>query len=180
MKNWRMVGNKNLDTLVKQRLQRLPAAVERALGEARDRRERRRAEERQRLLVGELDHRVKNVLATVRSLILRCRAMARLVPPRATRTSTSTSLAESGPGDRSTVVVGTGVTRSTSGRAPSSTKVARAAASSSSAVSRSPRAWQTSASRTRVRAPSYGVRSSLQERHARRASTVHSIEMEVP
>lgn len=53
------------DYVLKQRLNRLPAAVSRALQEAEAKRERRRAEERTRLLVAELSHRVKNTLATV-------------------------------------------------------------------------------------------------------------------
>lgn len=53
------------DYVLKQRLNRLPAAVSRALKEAEAKRERRRAEERTRLLVAELSHRVKNTLATV-------------------------------------------------------------------------------------------------------------------
>ena len=53
------------DYVLKQRLERLPSAVRRALNEAHERRERRRAEERMTLLVAELSHRVKNTLATV-------------------------------------------------------------------------------------------------------------------
>lgn len=53
------------DYVLKQRMNRLPAAIERALKEAAERRERQRAEERTRLLVAELSHRVKNTLATV-------------------------------------------------------------------------------------------------------------------
>jgi two-component sensor histidine kinase/CheY-like chemotaxis protein len=53
------------DYVLKQRMNRLPAAVQRALKEAGERRERKRAEERTRLLVAELSHRVKNTLATV-------------------------------------------------------------------------------------------------------------------
>lgn len=56
------------DYVVKHRLQRLPSAVERALAEARERAERRKAEAQQRLLIAELSHRVKNTLATVASL----------------------------------------------------------------------------------------------------------------
>jgi len=56
------------DYVVKQRMARVPAAVERALKEAEDRRERRKAEERTRLLVAELSHRVKNTLATVMAI----------------------------------------------------------------------------------------------------------------
>lgn len=46
------------DYVLKQRLQRLPSAVRRALGEARERRERRRAEDEVRLLNAELEQRV--------------------------------------------------------------------------------------------------------------------------
>jgi two-component sensor histidine kinase/CheY-like chemotaxis protein len=53
------------DYVLKQRMNRLPAAIQRAMKEAGERRERRRAEERTRLLVAELSHRVKNTLATV-------------------------------------------------------------------------------------------------------------------
>jgi two-component sensor histidine kinase/CheY-like chemotaxis protein len=56
------------DYVVKQRLQRLPTAVRRALDEAQHRRELRRVEARQKLLVAELSHRVKNTLATVLSI----------------------------------------------------------------------------------------------------------------
>ena len=57
-----------VDYVLKQRLTRLPSAVMRALDEARERRERRVAEERGKLLVAELSHRVKNTLATVVSV----------------------------------------------------------------------------------------------------------------
>ena len=56
------------DYVLKQRLERLPSAVRRALNEAHERRERRRAEERMSLLVAELSHRVKNTLATVAAI----------------------------------------------------------------------------------------------------------------
>ena len=56
------------DYVLKQRLERLPSAVKRALAEANERRERRRAEERMNLLVAELSHRVKNTLATVAAI----------------------------------------------------------------------------------------------------------------
>jgi two-component sensor histidine kinase len=56
------------DYVLKQRLERLPSAVRRALSEAHERRERRRAEERMTLLVAELSHRVKNTLATVAAI----------------------------------------------------------------------------------------------------------------
>lgn len=56
------------DYVLKQRLLRLPAAVDRALSEARERNERRRAERQRELLVAELSHRVKNMLAAVISI----------------------------------------------------------------------------------------------------------------
>jgi two-component sensor histidine kinase len=56
------------DYVLKQRLARLPAVVSRAVAEAHERAERRRAEDRMRLLVAELSHRVKNTLATVLSI----------------------------------------------------------------------------------------------------------------
>ena len=56
------------DYVLKQRLERLPSAVRRALNEATERRERRAAEERMSLLVAELSHRVKNTLATVAAI----------------------------------------------------------------------------------------------------------------
>jgi two-component sensor histidine kinase len=59
------------DYVLKQRLIRLPAAVARAVAEARERGERRRAEEQLKLLVAELSHRVKNTLATVMSIVRR-------------------------------------------------------------------------------------------------------------
>lgn len=68
------------DYVLKQRLARLPAAVRRALNEARERTERRRVEQQKDLLVRELSHRVKNNLAVVLSLIRRtarsCRSVA--------------------------------------------------------------------------------------------------------
>lgn len=66
-----------VDYVLKQRLTRLPSAVRRALDEARERKERRQAEEHGKLLVAELSHRVKNTLATVVSV-------ARLTLKRAT------------------------------------------------------------------------------------------------
>lgn len=60
--------NGAVDYVVKQRLARLPQAVKRALAEAHERKARRRAEERQRLLINELNHRVKNSLATVQAI----------------------------------------------------------------------------------------------------------------
>ncbi|TWG97162.1 two-component sensor histidine kinase [Mesorhizobium sp. J18] len=57
------------DYVLKQRLSRLPAAIERALAEARKRQELRKAEQRTELLVAELSHRVKNTLATVISIV---------------------------------------------------------------------------------------------------------------
>ncbi|HEV7436722.1 MAG TPA: HWE histidine kinase domain-containing protein [Pseudorhizobium sp.] len=59
------------DYVLKQRLIRLPAAVDRALAEARERIERRRAEQQKELLVRELSHRVKNTMAMVMSLVRR-------------------------------------------------------------------------------------------------------------
>ncbi len=59
------------DYVLKQRLMRLPATVSRAVAEAREREERRAAEEQLKLLVAELSHRVKNTLATVMSLVRR-------------------------------------------------------------------------------------------------------------
>lgn len=56
------------DYVLKPRLSRLPAAVERALKESEEREQRRRVELRTRLLVAELSHRVKNTLMTVVSL----------------------------------------------------------------------------------------------------------------
>jgi two-component sensor histidine kinase len=56
------------DYVLKQRLARLPAVVSRAVAEANERAERQRAEDRMRLLVAELSHRVKNTLATVLSI----------------------------------------------------------------------------------------------------------------
>ncbi len=53
------------DYVLKQRMNRLPSAIQRALKEAGERRERKRAEERTKLLAAELSHRVKNTLATV-------------------------------------------------------------------------------------------------------------------
>ena len=68
------------DYVLKQRLVRLPAAVSRALNEARERAERKRIELQKDLLVRELSHRVKNNLAVVLSLIRRtgrsCRSVA--------------------------------------------------------------------------------------------------------
>lgn len=68
------------DYILKQRLARLPAAVTRALNEARERIDRRRIEQQKDLLVRELSHRVKNNLAVVLSLIRRtgrsCRSVA--------------------------------------------------------------------------------------------------------
>lgn len=59
------------DYVVKQRLVRLPSAVERALAEAREKQERKRAEIHKELLVRELSHRVKNTMAMVISIIRR-------------------------------------------------------------------------------------------------------------
>lgn len=59
------------DYVLKQRLVRLPAAVDRALAEARQRTEHRRAEHQKEMLVRELSHRVKNTMAVVMSLVQR-------------------------------------------------------------------------------------------------------------
>lgn len=59
------------DYVLKQRLVRLPAAVTRALNEARERDTRKRIEQQKDLLVRELSHRVKNNLAVILSLIRR-------------------------------------------------------------------------------------------------------------
>ncbi|WP_099867396.1 sensor histidine kinase [Pararhizobium haloflavum] len=59
------------DYVLKQRLIRLPSAVERAVAERRSREERRRVEEQKELLVRELSHRVKNTLAVVMSIARR-------------------------------------------------------------------------------------------------------------
>ena len=59
------------DYILKQRLIRLPAAVERALAEAREKAERLRAERQKEVLVRELSHRVKNTMAMVMSLVRR-------------------------------------------------------------------------------------------------------------
>ncbi|PSC03385.1 histidine kinase [Alsobacter soli] len=56
------------DYVLKPRLQRLGPSVERALRESEAQSLRRRAEERTRLLVAELSHRVKNTLMTVISI----------------------------------------------------------------------------------------------------------------
>lgn len=56
------------DYVLKQRLIRLPTAIERAIAEAREKEERRRAERQLQLLVAELSHRVKNTLAMVLSI----------------------------------------------------------------------------------------------------------------
>ncbi|MFO1147918.1 MAG: HWE histidine kinase domain-containing protein [Alsobacter sp.] len=56
------------DYVLKPRLGRLPAAVDRALKEASEREQRHKVELRTRLLVAELSHRVKNTLMTVVSL----------------------------------------------------------------------------------------------------------------
>ncbi|AYD01585.1 HWE histidine kinase domain-containing protein [Neorhizobium sp. NCHU2750] len=59
------------DYVLKQRLIRLPAAVERALKEAREKAEYRRVQQQKELLVRELSHRVKNTMAMVMSLVRR-------------------------------------------------------------------------------------------------------------
>lgn len=67
------------DYVLKQRLIRLPTAIERAISEARERSERRRAEQQLQLLVAELSHRVKNTLATVVSIAHRTAKSSRTV-----------------------------------------------------------------------------------------------------
>lgn len=59
------------DYVLKQRLIRLPAAVKRALAEAREKAEHRRVQHQKELLVRELSHRVKNTMAMVMSLVRR-------------------------------------------------------------------------------------------------------------
>lgn len=59
------------DYVLKQRMIRLAAAVERALTEARERAERKRVEHHRELLVRELSHRVKNTMAMVMSIVRR-------------------------------------------------------------------------------------------------------------
>jgi two-component sensor histidine kinase len=56
------------DYVLKQRLVRLPAAVTRALAEAKEKNERRQAEAQLRLLVAELSHRVNNTIAIIQSI----------------------------------------------------------------------------------------------------------------
>jgi two-component sensor histidine kinase len=68
------------DYVLKQRLIRLPAAVSRAVAEAREREERRRAEQQLKLLVAELSHRVKNTLAAVMSIVRRSAGRHHTVP----------------------------------------------------------------------------------------------------
>lgn len=67
------------DYVMKQRLIRLPSAVDRALAEAREKAERRRAEQQMELLVAELSHRVKNILAMVMSIARRTAKSSRTV-----------------------------------------------------------------------------------------------------
>lgn len=59
------------DYVLKQRMIRLSAAVERALSESRERAERKRIEQHRELLVRELSHRVKNTMAMVMSIVRR-------------------------------------------------------------------------------------------------------------
>jgi two-component sensor histidine kinase len=54
--------------VLKQRLVRLPAAVTRALAEAKEKTERRQAEAQLRVLVAELSHRVNNTIAIIQSI----------------------------------------------------------------------------------------------------------------
>ncbi len=56
------------DYVLKQRLVRLPAAVTRALAEAKEKAERRQAEAQLKLLVAELSHRVNNTIAIIQSI----------------------------------------------------------------------------------------------------------------
>ena len=56
------------DYVLKQRLVRLPAAITRALAEAKEKTERRHAEAQLRLLVAELSHRVNNTIAIIQSI----------------------------------------------------------------------------------------------------------------
>lgn len=56
------------DYVVKQRLNRLPVAVKRALDEVQEKAARQQAEKHQQLLIRELNHRVKNSLATVQAI----------------------------------------------------------------------------------------------------------------
>jgi two-component sensor histidine kinase len=67
------------DYVLKQRLNRLPSAVERALSEAHERHRRRRAEHQREILVRELSHRVKNNMAVMLSLIRRTAKTAKTV-----------------------------------------------------------------------------------------------------
>lgn len=59
------------DYILKQRMIRLAAAVDRALTEARERAERKKVEQHRELLVRELSHRVKNTMAMVMSIVRR-------------------------------------------------------------------------------------------------------------
>lgn len=67
------------DYVLKQRLNRLPSAIERALAEARERHRRRLAEQQREILVRELSHRVKNNMAVMLSLVRRTARVARTV-----------------------------------------------------------------------------------------------------
>ncbi|WP_137154492.1 HWE histidine kinase domain-containing protein [Rhizobium sp. FKL33] len=67
------------DYVLKQKLNRLPSAVERALSEARERHRRRHAEHQREILVRELSHRVKNNMAVMLSLIRRTARVAKTV-----------------------------------------------------------------------------------------------------
>lgn len=59
------------DYVLKQRMIRLAAAVDRALTEAKERAERKRVELHREILVRELSHRVKNTMAMVMSIVRR-------------------------------------------------------------------------------------------------------------
>jgi two-component sensor histidine kinase/CheY-like chemotaxis protein len=67
------------DYVLKQRLNRLPSAVERALAEANERNRRRHAEKQREILVRELSHRVKNNMAVMLSLVRRTARVAKTV-----------------------------------------------------------------------------------------------------
>ncbi|HEX2726128.1 MAG TPA: HWE histidine kinase domain-containing protein [Beijerinckiaceae bacterium] len=56
------------DYVLKQRLVRLPAAITRALAEAREKAERQQAEAHLRVLVAELSHRVNNTIAIIQAI----------------------------------------------------------------------------------------------------------------
>ena len=98
--------------------------------------------------------------STVRSLIVRASAIARLVKPAATRRRTSTSRVLRPPGaaasSASADVPAPASSRARSGVAPNRSNTSRAASVSSAAPSASPSVRQAAAVRTRTRAVSYG------------------------